>query len=505
VGKIDMAKYFAKIGYKPHPRQMLFHMSPARFRVPCCGRRFGKSMMGARDEEPKLLLPDRRVWAVGPTYDLAEKEFRVIWNDMIIGLEFARDKRIKKAYNKRSGEMFIEFPWQTRIECRSADHPENLVGERLDHVIMSEAAKHKKDTWERYIQPALADRRGSATFPSTPEGFNWFYDVWSQGQDPTYPDTESWQFPSWDNPYVYPEGRYDPEIVRLERASTQEWFAQEIAADFTAFVGKIYGEFAETTHVRPHTFNPDWPNYVAFDWGYTNPLAAIEFQVSPWDEVFVWREHYQAYMTLEEHLNILKTRNNPDGYRVDLCFGDAADPEAAVYVSQHYAPCVAMPEAKANWREGVDLIKVYLKIREPSDSLDLTEMTSKLDLQYADGLKKPRLTIDPSCKNMIREFNGYRAPSSRLQVNPREAAQKYDDHALDALRYGMMHVFKLGCNSHLDELYDPRGFLKGVPNVNTMGIVYDGEGDGANGFFKFGSSDGAADFSSFFSAADMNF
>ncbi len=129
VPKIDMVKYFEMIGYKPHPRQMLFHKSSARFRVPCCGRRFGKSMMGARDEEPRLLLPDRRVWAVGPTYDLAEKEFRVIWNDMIIGLELARDKRVRKAYNKRSGEMYIEFPWQTRIECRSADHPENLVGE----------------------------------------------------------------------------------------------------------------------------------------------------------------------------------------------------------------------------------------------------------------------------------------------------------------------------------------------------------------------------------------
>ncbi len=282
-----------------------------------------------------------------------------------------------------------------------------------------------KDTWERYVQPALADRRGSATFPSTPEGFNWYYDIWSQGQDPTFPDTESWQFPSWDNPYVYPEGRDDPEILRLERASTTEWFEQEIAADFTAFVGKIYGEFHEPNHVKPHKFNPEWKNYISFDWGYTNPLAAIEFQVSPWDEVFVWREHYQAYMTLEEHLNYLKNRTNPEGYRVDLTFGDAADPEAAMYVSQHFAPCIAMPEAKSNWRQGVDLVKVFLKMREASDSLDLSEMTSQLDLKYAHSLAKPRLFIDPSCKNTIREMNGYRAPSTRLQVNIREAAQKY--------------------------------------------------------------------------------
>jgi hypothetical protein len=142
MAQIDKAAFFQKIGYKPHRVQWEYHRSRARFRLPCCGRRMGKSTMAARDLEPDLFTPDRRYWIVGPTYDLAEKEFRVIWNDLIIGMQMGRDKRIKKAFNKRSGEMFIEFPWQTRIECRSATHPETLVGERLDGAIMSEAAKH---------------------------------------------------------------------------------------------------------------------------------------------------------------------------------------------------------------------------------------------------------------------------------------------------------------------------------------------------------------------------
>src|SRR5262245_66428750 len=136
---LSKQKYFDLVGYVPHPKQLLFHDSPARFRVPVCGRRFGKSHMASRDAGGELFLPDRRGWIVGPTYDLAEKEFRVIWDDMIIGLGLGRDKRIRRAYNKRSGEMYIEFPWKTRVECRSADHPENLVGERLDFDLMSEA------------------------------------------------------------------------------------------------------------------------------------------------------------------------------------------------------------------------------------------------------------------------------------------------------------------------------------------------------------------------------
>lgn len=182
---------FQKIGYQPHAEQLLFHDSKARFRMSNCGRRFGKSTMAARDLEPKLFLPNKQYWIVAPTYDLGEKEFRVVWNDLIIKLGLGKDKSIRRVYNKKQGNMVIEFPWQTRLEVRSADHPENLVGEALDGVIMSEAAKHKKETWEQFIRPSLADKRGFADFPTTPEGYNWYYDLWMLGKDPEFVDYQS--------------------------------------------------------------------------------------------------------------------------------------------------------------------------------------------------------------------------------------------------------------------------------------------------------------------------
>lgn len=459
---VDKAAYFKLIGYEPHPKQWLFHRSDSRFRIPCCGRRFGKSTMAARDREPDLLVPERRAWIVGPTYDLAEKEFRVIWDDMIIGLQLGRDKRVKKAYNKRSGEMYIEFPWRTRVECRSADHPENLVGERLDFAILSEAAKHKKDTWERFIRPALADRRGGADFPTTPEGYNWYYDIWALGNHPDYPDFASWKFPSWDNPVVYPGGREDPEIKLIESTTIEPWFLQEIAAEFSAFVGKIYGEWQEQTHVRKVEYNPDWPNYIAWDWGYVNPLAAIEFQIDPWDRVHVWREHYQSYTLLNDHMDIMSRRAQPPGYKVTLMFGDAADPEATLAVAERMkVGCYALPESKSNWRQGVDLVKSFLKMRQ----------VGEVD-EYGTPREEPWLFVDHSCTNTIREFNNYRAPSSvgRVLRNPREDAQKYDDHALDALRYGLMHIFVLGCTHSLSEVYRSSDF-------EESNKVFEGDGD----------------------------
>jgi hypothetical protein len=469
---IDKRKYFEMIGHEPHERQWLFHNSKARFRLPCCGRRFGKSKMAGVDVQPLLMHPKRRAWIVGPTYDLSEKEFRVVWDDMIIKLGLGQDRRVRRAYNKKQGTMYIEFPWQTRIECRSADHPENLVGESLDHVIMSEAAKHKKDTFERYVRAALSDRRGTADFPTTPEGQNWFYRMWQLGQDPEDHEHDSWRFPSWTNPYVFPKGRRDPEILLVERTAAKTWFDQEYGADFTAFVGKIYGLFDETVHVKKHVFNPAWRNYIAFDWGYTNPMAAVEFQVSPQDTVHVWRSWYKSYLRVEEFLAWMRTTPNPEGYHLDLCFGDAADPGATQEVSEKFCMCISDPRAKSGtvqekggktqsgWREGVDLVNAFLQVRTASDFVDMTEMTSTLDLSYAESLEAPALFVDPSCRDLIREFNNYRAPDKgREDTNIREAAQPFDDHALDALRYGLMHVFKLGANNHLTDIYSPTDFV----------------------------------------------
>lgn len=441
---VDKDALFEAIKYKPHPEQRLYHASQARFKIPVCGRRFGKSTMAARDVEPELFLPKRRYWIVGPTYDLGEKEFRILWDDLIIEAGLGRDKKVKKAYNKKQGDMYIEFPWQTRIEVRSADHPENLVGEALHGVIMSEAAKHRPDTWERYIRAALGDYRGWASFPTTPEGQNWLYQLWRFGKNPDFPDYESWKFPSWSNRVLYPGGRTDPEILLIEKTTTQEWFDQEIGADFTAFVGKIYGEFDENVHVDKVEYNPLLPNYMAFDWGYVNPLAAVEFQITPNDEVRVWREHYKSYTALGEHLIQMNSRDQPEGYKIDMAFGDAADPEAAAYVSNHLVPCMADPAAKKNWREGVELVKTFLKPRD----------TGMYD-EYERPITKPGLTIDHSCDNIIREFGNYRAPNQqggRNQKSPRETAQGIDDHALDALRYGLVSIYRLGARHHLSEV-----------------------------------------------------
>ena len=441
--------------------------------------------MAGHDLEPKLFLQKKMYWIVGPTYDLAEKEFRVIWDSLIIKMQMGKDKRFKKAYNKKQGNMFIEFPWGTRLECRSADHPENLVGEALDWVIMSEAAKHKLETWERFIRPALADKRGGGDFPTTPEGFNWLHRMWQLGKDPNFPDFESWSFPSWANTVVYPGGRDDPEIKLLEATTTPEWFQQEIGADFASFVGKIFPEWDERVHVQQVEFRPELPNYMLFDFGYTNPLAAVEIQIGKNDEIRIWREHYKSFTTIPDHIDILKSRDHPEGYHLDLAFGDPADPEAAATISREFVPCIVMPEVKADytWADGINLMRQFMKPVPPGSGNSIIVV----DEYGTPAPDVPRYIVDHSCKNVINEHNNYRSKEPVKGQNVPEFGTKMDDHTLDAIRYGLLYIFKLGCTSSLADIYGsqawrpPARVAPGMPDGITLGSGF-GTGIETGGF-----------------------
>ena len=464
---LNKAAVFQALGYKPTEGQWEFHNSDARFKIAVCGRRYGKSTMSARDIIPDLFRKNKRYWIVGPTYYLGEKEFRIIWQDLMIGMGLAKNKQIKKAYNKKQGNMFIEFPWGTALEVRSATDPDSLVGENLNGVIMAEAAKHNKDTWVKYIRPSLADERGFATFTTTPEGYNWIYNLYMEALDEENYEYKCWRLPSWENESIFPGGRDDPEIKLMERTMPSSRFAQEIAADFTTFVGKIYPEFTPETHVKRHEYRPDWPNYQFWDFGFVNALCCLDVQISPRDEVFVWREAYDKGISLQEMINYFKTRNNPPGYQVVHSFGDAADQEAVLMINRLWKPCIALQESKTNWRDGIEVVKKFLEERP--------------DGSYG-------VYVDPSCNNTIREFMTYQMASTKTKNDPMEKPLKKDDHAMDALRYGIMHIFELGATRHLAEA-DPiqrnYEFLrKGEPTKPIFGPKeFDLESLGTRGFF----------------------
>jgi hypothetical protein len=453
---LDTAQVFRSANYRPHAGQVPYHASDARNRVASCGRRFGKSQMGGHELDLEAMATKahlayleevqqrREFWIVGPNYSDSEKEFRVHYNSLKrMGFPFDKPGTYN---NPHGGDMVISlYKGKYLVQAMSAAHPESLVGEGLSGVIMAEAAKQKESTWSKFLRPTLADFHGWSQFTSTPEGKNWFYDLWNDGQDVTNPDWASWRMPSWLNPYVYPmgateskiktlraaleEGAFDwrrlvqrlgidPEVASLVRDLNDATFDQEIGADFNTMAGRVFSDFDEEVHVTDLRWNPAWETYAAVDYGFTNPFVWLLIQIDPFGCVYVVDEYYQRGLTIDEIAWELSARPELTA-GVRWFYPDPASPGDTVALEKHL-------RIQAHGGTGGELehrlryIRAALKVRNRH-------------LAFDDPDRKPKLLINRRCTHTIDEFGKYRYPEKRGERNDDEKPMKKDDHTPEAL------------------------------------------------------------------------
>lgn len=463
-----------QIGWQPHRGQLRVISSNARHKVVPAGRRFGKSYVGGHElvvegfytrplaEQLKDEGKRREFWIVGPEYSDSEKEFRVLWNVLRrLGVPFDKPG----SYNDPvSGSLHLSL-WKGafQVHGKSAKYPDTLVGEGLSGVIMAEAAKIKEMVWIKHIRPTLADFDGWSLHTSTPEGKNHFYDKYQSGQDPSNPAWASFKMPAWRNHYVYKTptmdshvellmemqreypGRsvfelaklhnliIDAEILDLANDLTVESFKQEIGADFTEFVGRVFKEFDEEVHVGNLRFNSAWQTWAGVDYGFTNPNVWLLIQVGPWGEINVLDELYQETLTAEEFAEEIKRRGLcPAGTRG--FFPDPASPGDTRILEQKLR-VRSRPGTGGEIKERLDAIRMALKTRRVDTFAGPTPGGAT---EW-----RPQLMINRNCANTIREFNEYRYPEKKEQNSTpgQENPMKKDDHTPEALGRFMRGFF----------------------------------------------------------------
>lgn len=474
-------------GWNPHRIQREILLDPTRNKVVALGRRAGKSQTGGRRLIPEAyrawyqldrleeLGQRREYWIVGPEYSDSEKEFRVTWNELRrLGFEFDKPGSYN---NPESGEMVISmFNRRLIIHAKSAKYPATLVGEGLSGVIMAEAAKMKPSVWYKYIRPTLADFDGWSMFNSTPEGKNWFYDLYMLGLDKRFPAWRSWRAPSWVNEHVYPGGANEEflnkciearrkhklefllqlykvinrsgrmffaqedslsintkmhrsrdtgevivndEIWAMFLEMSQELFNQEIAALFTEFVGRVFKDFDEEIHVVVQEFNPNWTTYACVDYGFRDPFVWLLVQIDPHRErVHVLDEYYEISKTTSEAAAEIKSRG------------------LAPRTIQAFYPDPAEPDRT---KELANLLQLRPYKRGSIELEDRLEWIRR-GLKWNPRIGGPSLTFHPRCVNAIREIgDAYRYPDTSKRASPlqtknaREKPMDQDNHTPEAL------------------------------------------------------------------------
>lgn len=403
------------------------HATPSRFKVIPCGRRWGKTLFGAREAEPNAFArcpitgEAQKIWIVGPHYVHAEKEFAFVYDSL---RKQGIDKEsIKFVKNADSGNMHIRTNWDFELIGKSAAHPETLVGDGLNGILMVEAGLHKRATWQ-YVRPALSDRRGWAIFTGVPEGKSensMLYALYQRGQSTRPADRlyRSWTMPSWTNTVVFPKGRNDIEILDAESDLTEDEFARQYGAEFRDKVGSVMQEWSDDVHLGDFDYEPSWPLYMAIDYGFTNPFVVLWIQVSPvTGQVRVISERRWTQLDTPEVVADLK--QTQPGF-VNVCrmmYPDPAEPDDTKTMSNGL-------RIEANKNTGGEL-----KLR-----LSFIRRALKQRIPQA-GVDVPGLQIDrKNCKMLAWEMReGYRWPEHKSEVHSQsENPLDKDNHGTEAL------------------------------------------------------------------------
>src|SRR5690606_22554711 len=137
---------------------------------------------------------------------------------------------------------------------------------------------------------------------------------------------------------LFPGGREDPEILEMARDMSEEKFKQEIGAEFTEFVGRVFKRFDEEPHVGDYPYDPRWPLAIATDYGYRNPNVLLFVQWDIWDNVWVVAEYYRREETTEELVkSVLEDPIlAPLTRYATLLYPDPEDPGASAYLADKF-------------------------------------------------------------------------------------------------------------------------------------------------------------------------
>ncbi len=235
--KISDEKLQKALGFTPHEKQKEIIDCKARIRVVCAGKRAGKTLVASYEVVKEALLENKRIWIVAPDYNLSQ----IIFDQVVIFLTKILNSRDFSIVKKPIPQIHIKLNG-TIIECKSGESPKGMMGRAVDLIVMDEASRVAEDVWKRFLRPNIVDRKGRVIMISTPNGLNWFYDMW------LYAKTRSgaFHFTSKDNPHFGLD-----EWEEIKETTPQIVFEQEYEAKFVSDAGSVFRGIDDIAVLEP--------------------------------------------------------------------------------------------------------------------------------------------------------------------------------------------------------------------------------------------------------------
>ncbi len=440
--------WFDEIGYKPHRFQWNMHESDARYRTSCAGRRGGKTEWAGREGSAYMVAGPFRVWIVAGSYELGEREFRVIENSLAHPANHY--KMVERTYNKKAGQMHIKLSNGAEVDVISIDKPRKSAhGEEVDLIILSEAGLMdniggESGVWNKTLVGAMSTRVAEIITPTTPQGQDDFlYPMFMQGLVPdshlsTFrlpndkivdlinyyqytgghnPDYFSLQWPSWANIEGYME-----DVAKQFKELPFRIFMEQVAGFFVKWSGSIWlNDFCydPNKNVIDARFIPTWWRRIeVIDPGFSGMFAWIAAYVDDMGNVYVVDEYTAKRTLFEDHVKEIKRRRTEFFYKYQYLDGTA--------YQEGYTPVYVDPEDPQCRAELQQLGLMCL----PADN-DVVGGFQAGGVRFKAGV----LNLTTDCVKIDKALRNHEWAKSRQEGGKIKEANDVWKHLSDCIRY----------------------------------------------------------------------
>jgi SepF-like predicted cell division protein (DUF552 family) len=300
---------------------------------------------------------------------------------------------ILKVASKRLDPGQITLMDGTVIKTKSAKDPKTLVMEAPNGIIADEASQLEMETYLR-MQSRCAPKKAWLFMAGTIESSYGWYVQLAQAWSANFGDERSFRLPSYSNLHLYPGGRNDPEILRLERASPDRFFMERIEGIPRPPQGLVFTEFRLDAHVREVELDESEDVDIAIDPGYAGAYSVLAIQRIN-DVPVIIDEIYAQNLVTEEVIQIAQEK--PWWKNVHRGVIDAAG-----YQHQALAPVAEV------WMNKTGL---YLSSNTIKNVNDLDERLSTF-LRVNPLTGEAGISISQKCVGLLSEFGVLPNPHS---------------------------------------------------------------------------------------------
>lgn len=376
----------------------------SRFRICAAGRRFGKTFLSMWEIARVARHPGKRVYYISPSYRMSKQ---ILWDDL-------KDKLVSKRWVKKINEsdLTVTLINGSTISLRSADNPDSMRGVSLDLAILDEAAYMSPETWTHVIRPTLSDRSGKALFISTPDGHNWFHQLWTDAH--TLPDYSSFQYTTIQGGQITPE-----EVDAARRELDLKTFRQEYEATFETSGNNVYYAF-DMANVKPYKQTVPRTLYVGIDFN-VDPISSIIFAKTE-----------SGLHAIDEI--ILPNSNTEELSRAIM------ERYSANHIIAFPDPAGRQRRTSASGKTDIIILQDYgMVVKAPRAHPPVKDRINSVNRMLCDADGNRRLLVDPGCKRTIEMFQKFQYKSGTSLPDKNSGF----DHVADACGYAVHGLFAI--------------------------------------------------------------